>query len=180
MKNNIIDITDNNSLEETNELYDETTSRFNSFYDKAKKLKSSIENEIDDLNRCIKRTFRYINKEFRSQHYFLSRTRYLLKNELNEKIDDIKEELNNFLKRTENIISSFGKISELIDNFGDEEESHIIRTWCYISEINKYNERANDLFKEPKKTLLFSFDDEELKVNYTNYYFDGLPLCERK
>ena len=97
---------------------------------------------------------------------------------MNEKIDDIKEELNNFLKRTDNIISSFGKISKLIDNFGDEKESHIIRTWCYISEINKYNEKAENLFNEPKKTLLFSFDDEELKVNYNNYYFDGLPVPE--
>ena len=174
----MIELTDSNSLEQTNELYEETTSKFNSFFDKAKKLKSLIEYSIDDLNRSIKRTFRKINKEFRSQHSFLSRTRYSLKNELNEKIDNIKEELNNFLKRTENIISSFGKISKLIDNFGDEYESHIIRTWCYISEINKYNEKANDLFEEPKKTLFFTFDDEELKVNYSNYYFDGLPVPE--
>ena len=97
---------------------------------------------------------------------------------MNEKNDVIKEELNNFLKRTDNIISSFEKISKLIDNLGDEDESHIIRTWCYISEINKYNEKAQNLFNEPKKTLFFSFDDEELKVNYSNYYFDGLPVPE--
>ena len=47
---------------------------------------------------------------------------------------------------------------------------------CYISEINKYNEKANNLFKEPKKTLLFSFDESNLTINFNNYYFENLPV----
>ena len=174
----MIDINDDNSLEETNDIYEETVSKFDSFYDKVKSLKSSIEDYISEINKSAKRTFRRMNKAFRDEHYYISRIRYELKNELNEKIDNIKEELNNLLKRTENIISSFGNISKAINNFGDKDESHIIRTWCYISEINKYNEKARILFKEPKRTLFFSFDEDEHTINYKNYYFDGLPVPE--
>ena len=174
----IIDINDDNSLEETNDIYEETVSKFDSFFDEAKSLKSSIEDYISEIKKSAKRTFRQMNKAFRSEHYYISKTRYDLKNELNRKIDNIKEELNDFLKRTENIISSFGNISKAINNFGDKDESHIIRTWCYISEINKYNEKARILFKEPKRTLFFSFDEDEHTINYKNYYFDGLPVPE--
>ena len=176
--NDMIDIDDINSSKETNDIYDETVSKFNSFYNKAKNLKSSIENYICEINKSAKRAFREMNKAFRKEHYLISRTRYKLKDELNGKIDNIKEELNNFLKRTENIISSFADISKAIESFGKLKESHIIRTWCYISEINKYNEKANNLFKEPKKTLFFSFDEDKDSINYRNYYFDGLPVPE--
>ena len=108
--NDIIDTEDINSIEETNVIYDETVSKFNSFYSKANSLKSSIENYICELNNSAKRTFREMNKAFRTEHYLISRTRYKLKNELNGKIDNIKEELNNFLKRTENIIFHLLKI----------------------------------------------------------------------
>ena len=174
----MIDINDANSLEETNDIYDETVSKFDSFYDEAKSLKSSIEDYISEINKSAKRTFRQMNKAFRSEHYYISKTRYDLKNELNRKIDNIKEELNDFLKRTENIISSFGNISKAINNFGDKDESHIIRTWCYISEINKYNDKASILIKEPKRTLSFSFNEGEHTINYKNYYFNGLPIPE--
>ena len=174
----MIDIDDINSSKETNDIYDETVSKFNSFYNKAKNLKSSIEDYICEINKSAKRAFREMNKAFRKEHYLISRTRYKLKDELNRKIDNIKEELNNFLKRTENIISSFADISKAIESFGKLKESHIIRTWCYISEINKYNEKANNLFKEPKKTLFFSFDEDKDSINYRNYYFDGLPVPE--
>ena len=174
----MIDIDDINSSKETNDIYDETVSKFNSFYNKAKNLKSSIEDYICEINKSAKRAFREMNKAFRKEHYLISRTRYKLKDELNGKIDNIKEELNNFLKRTENIISSFADISKAIESFGKLKESHIIRTWCYISEINKYNEKANNLFKEPKKTLFFSFDEDKDSINYRNYYFDGLPVPE--
>ena len=153
--NDMIDIDDINSSKETNDIYDETLSKFNSFYNKAKNLKSSIEDYICEINKSAKRAFREMNKAFRKEHYLISRTRYKLKDELNGKIDNIKEELNNFLKRTENIISSFADISKAIESFGKLKESHIIRTWCYISEINKYNEKANNLFKEPKKHYFF-------------------------
>ena len=174
----MIDIDDINSSKETNDIYDETVSKFNSFYNKAKNLKSSIEDYICEINKSAKRAFREMNKAFRKEHYLISRTRYKLKDELNGKIDNIKEELNNFLKRTENIISSFADISKAIESFGKLKESHIIRTWCYISEINKHNEKANNLFKEPKKTLFFSFDEDKDSINYRNYYFDGLPVPE--
>ena len=177
-KSVVINIDNYYSLKETNDIYEETISRFNSFYDDAKSLKSSIEDYIIKLNKSIKQIFRQVNKEFRRQHYYISKTRYELKLELNRKIDDVKDELNNFLKRTENIISSFENISKAITDFGDPEESHIIRTWCYISEINKHNEKASDLFKDPKRTLLFSFNEDDLTINYTNYYFDGLPVPE--
>ena len=176
--NDMIDIDDINSSKETNDIYDETVSKFNSFYNKAKNLKSSIEDYICEIIKSAKRAFREMNKAFRKEHYLISRTRYKLKDELNGKIDNIKEELNNFLKRTENIISSFADISKAIESFGKLKESHIIRTWCYISEINKYNEKADNLFKEPKKTLFFSFDEDKDSINYRNYYFDGLPVPE--
>ena len=176
--NDMIDIDDINSSKETNDIYDETVSKFNSFYNKAKNLKSSIEDYICEIIKSAKRAFREMNKAFRKEHYLISRTRYKLKDELNGKIDNIIEELNNFLKRTENIISSFADISKAIESFGKLKESHIIRTWCYISEINKYNEKADNLFKEPKRTLFFSFDKDELSINYRNYYFDGLSVPE--
>ena len=80
----MIDINDDNSLEETNDIYEETVSKFDLFYDEAKSLKSSIEDYISEINKSAKRTFRQMNKAFRSEHYYISKTRYDLKNEFTD------------------------------------------------------------------------------------------------
>ena len=60
--NDMIDIDDINSSKETNDIDDETVSKFNSFYNKAKNLKSSMEDYIYEIIKFEKRTFRVMNK----------------------------------------------------------------------------------------------------------------------
>ena len=175
-KSDIIDIDDENSLKDSIISYDKTISQFYSFLDEVRSLKSSIENKIFEINISNRKINAKINKYAKYEHYSINRTRRELKNELNKRTEKAKEDLENHLSHSKNILLSLEKISKAILSFGDKNKSPLIRTWCYISEINKYNEKANNFLKIPKKTLIFTFNESNLSIDYTNYYFSGLPI----
>lgn len=175
-KSDIIYIDDESSLKDSTISYNKTISQFNSFFDEVKSLRSSIKNKIDEINYSKSKINAKINKYANYQYRFISRTRRELKNELNRRTEERKEELENYLNQSNKILLSLENISKAILSFGDINSFPIIRTWCYISKINKYNEKANNFFKIPKKTLMFTFNESKLSIDSTNYYFSGLPI----
>ena len=178
-KNEMIDINDNDALNISLTSYDESVSQYYTLYKEVKNLKTAIEDEIQDINKSSIQLFTQMNKFFNYKRYCINKTQKELKSDFHRRINEIKEELQHFLSQSNEIISSLDKIrSEIVDFDSKKKESHLIKIWCYVSEINKYNEKANVFINEPKRTLLFSFDESKISINYSNYYFSGLPVPE--
>ena len=181
-KTKLIDINDEKSLKENNISYEETISEFDKTFEHIGKLNEKIKEEIFDLNKSRRIILSKISRFFRKKHHLLSVKHKSLKLSLNPKVDEVEKELNNFLIESERIKLSCKRISEAIKNFGEKNENKI-KELCYISEINKNNQKAKVFFNEPKRTLDFTLnlsDDDFESSNYesSSYYFSGLPVPE--
>jgi hypothetical protein len=56
-----------------------------------------------------------------------------------------------------------------------DKDKNIIKTLSYISKINKNKKETKILFQELMKNLKMSFKEEETNINYSEYYFNGIP-----
>ena len=95
-------------------------------------------------------------------------------------MNNIKEELEDYLKKTNNMLLSLNKTQELIQN--NENKNNEIKTLYYISEINKGEETAKDFLKKKIKNLNISMYLDNSEIFYENYYFNGIPipLCKSR
>ena len=58
----------------------------------------------------------------------------------------------------------------------NEEEKNMIKTLSYVSKINKSKKEIDILIKELMKNIKISFIEEESKIKYEEYYFNGIPI----
>ena len=58
----------------------------------------------------------------------------------------------------------------------NEEEKNMIKTLSYVSKINKSQKEIDILTKELMKNIKISFIEEESKIKYEEYYFNGIPI----
>lgn len=105
-------------------------------------------------------------------------------NYLDEKVTEMKIELNKFLKEANNILLSSENIYKATKNNNITNDNYEIKTLLYISEINKTNERAKIFFKKPIRNLnlnIGTFPNNTSLFgpniyNYTYYYFSGITV----
>ena len=122
-KHSIIDIDDMGSLEESGISYGKTVSEFDKIFKKTKNIKDRIEEEIEEINNLHKKLMDGITASFEEQHIKLNHRENELKSDLDIKVTQIKNQLENFLI-----------------------ESHDIITSCERAEkANKYYEKKNDI-----------------------------------
>ena len=58
----------------------------------------------------------------------------------------------------------------------EKEEKIMIKTLSYVSKINKNKREMNKLFQQLMKNLKISFIENESKIKYEEYYFNGIPI----
>ena len=75
-------------------------------------------------------------------------------------------------------MQSCERIKNATNNFENRNEDIKIKTLYYISEINKNNIIAKELYDEPMKTLKFKIGGICIPVYYYNYYFNSIPVPE--
>ena len=171
----MIDINDEETLEKSNIPYKIYVEEFKNIFDITEILNNKIRKEISEINIHHRNVIKKINKTFNKYRRDINRRQNSMKFELISKVDEVKEELEFFLIESQRIISSCKKLAEAINNFGEENKNSLIKTWSYISEINKNNSKADIFIKKPKHTLIFSFNQENDEIVYKNYFFIGLP-----
>ena len=138
-----------------------------------KTLKRKIEEEIVKINNTQKNIEEKIELSFKKRHEKLIEEEQKLKLELNIKINEIKGELKEYLRKSNTIISSGENIHKAIENY--QNLNNEIKTLCYISELNKSEETIKDFLKERIKNLNISINFDS-SLNYENYYFNGIPI----
>ena len=89
-------------------------------------------------------------------------------------VNNIKDELKDFLTNSNKILLSCEKIQELAEKY--ERKSHNdIKTLYYISEIYKNKELAEEFLKKKIKNLDIAFRYDKY-IKSENYYFNGMPI----
>ena len=85
----------------------------------------------------------------------------------------MKEKLENFWSQCNIEIKNNEKIQKGIYNL-KKTETNIIKTLNYVSKVNKMKKDNKKLFQKLMKSLKFSFVEKDSKINFEEYYFNGI------
>ena len=117
-----------------------------------------------------------ITASFEQQHIKLKEKEKNIKSELDLKVTKIKEELENFLMESNDILISCERIEKAIKYYEQKKINNEIKTLYYISEINKNNEITKDFIKKQIKNIEINYNSDLNKLEYKDYYFSGIPI----
>ena len=156
--------------------FKKSTSEFEELIKKTKNLKQNIEGEIKKLNESKYKITDEITETFKKQHLYLDEKEKDLKQDLDLKITKYKDYLEKFLIESNNILSSLERIIQSIKNFGINKDNNKIKSFYYISEINKNIENSKNFSIKPIKNIDITFSQLFYTINYKVYYFNGIPI----
>ena len=166
----------------------------NDFLNKILDLKNNIENEINNIDILYEKTFNEINIFFQKKKEKLSleklkndnnyQIKYesLLKEEndikdkLQNEVTKAKEKLENNLSLINNEIRISEKINKGINKLKNDKNKDTYKILTYISEINKNQKNISKLLKTHMKSLKFLFKEDQNKIIYEEYYFNGISI----
>ena len=116
-----------------------------------------------------------ITASFEEKRFELNKLEKKLKLDLDKKVTEVKEELENKLSKSNNIIISLERINKAIKYYANKNFTNKIKFLYYISEINNYNLKALDFYKKPIRNIDISINLELNAINYKDFYFSGIP-----
>lgn len=99
-----------------------------------------------------------------------------LKDNLDNKVTQTKEKLENFLSESYNIIKLNERINKGIKSIKKNDEKNVIQNLSYISKINKSKKALIRLIEEPMKNLKIVYDMEKSNIKYEEYNFNITPI----
>ena len=174
----LIDINDAESLKDCNLSYKAYIEEFDTVFKKAKDLTKTLEDEILNLNISKEPFIKEINEHFNKQRLKLDEEEKLAKEDFNKRVNKVEDDLKKFLSEVKEVKQSCERIINATNNFENRNEVIKIKTLYYISDINKTNIIAKDLYDEPMKTVKFTTGGILTPVYYTHFYFNGIPVPE--
>lgn len=165
-----------NSIENCDISYKKSISEFDIIYRKVNDIKRTIEEEITKL-KCSKNKITVeIISYFKKERLRLIEEENKLKLKLDKNVQEMEIELAQYLKQTDNILSSCEKVLKLAENYEILNDNNKIRTLFCISEINKNNELSKAFITIPFKNLDISFDTIFNTLQFNEYFFSGIPV----
>jgi len=159
-------------LNKENIALDSVTNDFNDLSQKVIDLKNKIDNEINKLNELYRITINDITKSYLNKHELLIKEENEIKEKLENEVNKIKENLEIYLSQSNNNIKINESIKKGIKNM-ENEDKNMIKIISYISKINKNKRNNKKLFSELMRNIKFKYEED--KVNYEEYYFNGIP-----
>ena len=138
-------------------------------------MKEKIEKEINEINVSYDKIFKEVTQSYEKKHEKLTKEEYVLKEDLQNEVTKAKEKLENYLSELSSIIRINEKILKGIKLL-EKEEKNMIKTLSYVSKINKNKKEMNELFAILMKNIKISFEEENNKIKYDNYYFNGIQI----
>ena len=161
-------------MEEHGISFDKSVSEFDEFFQKAKNLKERIDEEIEAINDNHKKITDEITNYFEEEHFKLNEKEKQLKYELDLKVTEIKDELEQYFRETTKILLSCERLSKAIKNYSKQNNNNEMKDLFYISKINEISIESKSLFKKPIKNLDIYFINKS--IYYKEYYFSGIPI----
>ena len=140
-------------MEEYDISFEKSVSEFDEFFQKAKNLKERIEEEIEAINDNNTKITDEITAYFEEEHSKLYKKETKLKSELDIKITEIKDELEEYFRETTKILLSCERLFIAIKNYSKKNNNNEMKDLFYISKINKINIEAKRLFQNTIKNV---------------------------
>ena len=168
----LIKLSDIESLSKVNIKIESVTNDFDEMSQKLIDLNYKIKTEINKINNLYENTINHITKSYIRKHEILTKEENELKEKLNNEVNKIKENLEKFLSETNINIKINESINKGIKNIKNEDRN-MIKLISYISKINKNKINNKKLFSELMKNIKFKYEQD--KINYEEYYFNGIP-----
>ena len=152
---------------------------FGKSFEKVNQLKESIETEIDKINNLYEKIFSEITESFKLKHENLIKQENEMKEELQNKVTQAKEKLENFLSESYDVIRDCETINKGFKFWEKEKEknimkANIIRTLSYIAKINSNLKYSNSLLVTLMKNLDVKFQEKPTTIKYEEYFFNGI------
>jgi len=166
----LIELSDIESLSKENITIESVSNDFNEISNKVIDLNNKIDNEINKINNLYKNTINDITKSYIKKHKILIKEENEIKDKLKNEVNKIKEKLEIYLYESNNNIKINERINKGIKNI---EDKNMIKLISYISKINKNKRNNIKLFSELMKNIKFKYEED--KINYEEYYFNGIP-----
>ena len=167
-------ITDEESLQNQNIDIDSFINQFNINTDKEKKLKENIENEIIKINNIYDKINKEVTEYYLQKHEKLIKEEKGLKEQLENETTKVKEQLENYLSKSNNLLKISEKINKGIKSL-ENEQKNMIKTLSYISKINKTQNEMKILFQQLMRNVNINFNSEkDEKIIIEDYYFNGI------
>ena len=171
----LITTKDEESLNKENITIDFFAKDYNEINKRIYKLKDKIEKEIEEINKCYDIVDKQVKKKFEEEHNKLYKEEKDLREKFETEVTKKKEYLENYLSETDELIKSYDKINKGIKIL-EKEEKNIIKILSYISNISKNINKMNHLTNEFITNLKITFEEEQRKIMYNDYIFNGLPI----
>ena len=114
---------------------------------------------------------------FKKQHDNLTKIEKELKEDLIKNVSQTKDELQNFINKSIEIIKcneKIGQCSQYYEKNKEKSNPVIIKTLSYISEIEKNNQKVFYFLNESMKNINISFNENKNTLEYNNYIFNGI------
>ena len=115
-----------------------------------------------------------ITESFKLQHENLNIKEKELKEDLIKKATEAKQNLENNLIISNEIIKNNDNIEKMIKYFEKNNANKIIRTISYISEIEKNNFKSNEFLEKVITNINICYNKNDNRLQYSNYTFNGL------
>ena len=171
----VLEIYDEEALKKENITIDNSTKEFDDKIQKIDNLKNSIQHEMIEIDKTYENIDNQVTKSYKIKIEKLIKEENDLKEKLKTEVTKVKENFENYLSQINNISKTCENIKKgmkLMQN----EEKNMIKTLSYVSKINKNQKEINILTKQLMKNLKISFIEEESKIKYEEYYFNGIPI----
>ena len=180
MKNNhyshkIIEIEDEESLKKENISIEVSKKQLGELYEKINTVKERIEKEMEEINKIYDKTFSEVTKSYEIKHEKLLKEENELKDKLQTEVTKVKEILENYLSKSNSIIKLNERINKGLNNLEKEEKS-MLKILSYVSKMSKYQKDSKMLLSELIPNLKISFIEEETKIKYDEYFFNGIQV----
>ena len=175
-KHKVLEIYDEDALKKENITIDYSTKEFDDKIQKIDNLKNTIQNEMIEIDKTYENIDNQVTKSYKIKIEKLIKEENDLKEKLKTEVTKVKEKLENYLSQINNISKICEKIKKGMKIMENEEERNMIKTLSYVSKINKSQKEMDILTKELMKNIKISFIEEENKIKYEEYYFNGIPI----
>ena len=130
-----------------------------------------------EIDKAYEKVDKETTKSYENKREILKKEEEDLKEKLKTEVTKIKEQLEINLSEVNSLIKTNEKLVKGIKTL-EKEEKVMIKTLSYVSKINKNQKQIRKLFQRIMKNIKISFIENESKIIYEDYYFNGIPVPE--
>jgi len=172
----LISIEKEEEFRKENITLENSTKDFNTKFQNITNIKTTIEKELEKIDKLYEKVDKEITSSFKQKHEKLIIDENNLKEKLKNEVTKVKEKLENFFSECNTLIKVNEKINKGIQSLKKNEEKNMIKILSYLSKINKNKKEMEILSKALMKNIKISYEEEKNNIKFEEYFFNGIQI----